>query len=134
MNEKRLRKRGIKFYNKFAGKLLGYKLVFQEFLEDENNNVYANIIPSEKAVVEGIIYLVDDTVKKLNKYECVPVDYLKKTKKVLAPKGFIDCIVYMGNKDNLGQIKKPSADYLQHLLKGEEFLSKGYFEFLRKNL
>ena len=80
MNKNRMIERGVKFDNLEGGVLVDYKLVFQEFIkENEVDNIFANVVPSKGDIVEGVVYEVKN-IKKLDYYEYVPRDYLKKNK------------------------------------------------------
>lgn len=134
MDKNQLKKRGVNFFDSFSGKLFNYKLVFQEFLLDENKNSYANIIFKKNSFVEGIVFEVDSSIKNLDSYECVPQDYFKKYKNVLTEKGIFSCLVYIGNKKNIGLEKNPKKNYLKKILRGKNYLSKGYYKKLNSFL
>lgn len=132
MNSLRMKERGINFFNKYLGLLTGYKLVFQEFLKDSDKEVFANIIKQKDSVVEGIIYEVDDSIYKLDNYEFIGRDYERVNVLVKSGDREIECITYRGVVDNLGLEKPPKKEYLKHLFKGKDFLSKKYYEHLLK--
>jgi len=132
MDKEWMKERGVKFTKRFSGKLIGWKLVFVEFPKFNLDGGYANIEQDPHSIVEGIIYEVDDSVSKLDKFEQVPVDYFKKDLIVKSKDKEFLCLVYVGNKKNIGKNRAPTQDYLNHLLKGKEFLSEKYYEKLER--
>jgi len=132
MDEERMKKRGVNFFNKFHGKLVGFKLVFQEFLKDKNKGSYANIVPDKDSFVEGVVYEVDESIAQLDGYENIPTNYNKEEVLISTDKGDILCLVYIGNKKNIGIQKSPKKEYLGHLLEGKSLLSEEYFDMLSK--
>jgi gamma-glutamylcyclotransferase (GGCT)/AIG2-like uncharacterized protein YtfP len=127
MDEKRMRNRGVHFTHKTSGVLKEYQLEFVHFIKSDTQSGFANIVIKDGAQVEGVVYTVDDSVSCLDKYECVPIDYFREELLVQTPKGERQCIVYIGNKANTGELTKPAREYLDHILKGEPFLTDEYF-------
>lgn len=130
MDEEQMKKRGINFFKKHQGKLKGWRLTFVNFLKYKQDGGYANIEKDENSFVEGIIYEVDESIEKMDKYECVPIDYFKEKLNIKSKDNEFECLVYVGNKENIGKEKKPTKEYKDHLLKGKKFLSEKYYEEL----
>jgi len=133
MNPLRMTERRVEFSSMFAGKLVNWMLVFNKVASGKSGIGYANIITKKSSVVEGVIYkTANDSIKKLDRFEGFPKHYEKKIMTVETPHGFIDCVVYVANEEKTLDGLCPENEYLSHLLKGKEFLSKNYFDKLSK--
>ena len=134
MDEKRMKQR-VKDY-KILGKgiLKGYKLTFNKSASKGNGQGYANIFQDEKETVEGIIYEINESaIKELDSYEGVTTSHYYKTEMPINTiKGTLKCVVYIAHQQKTKTGLKPTKDYLRHLLKGKQFLSKNYYEWLLK--
>ena len=129
MDEGRMKERGVRIINKYPGKLIGWKLVFHEFLRD--SGVYADIVEATNCFVEGIVYEVDESVDLLDEFENVPVDYLRKEMIIESMGKQLLCIVFVGNKANISGESRPKQKYLNHLLKAG-LVSKTYYQKLEQ--
>jgi gamma-glutamylcyclotransferase (GGCT)/AIG2-like uncharacterized protein YtfP len=133
MDKERMKKRKANFTEMQKGIIKDWKLVFNKINNKKVGAGYANIIPNSGSIVEGIIYKVDnDAIPILDGFEGVPNHYQKVTMSVEnTDKELIDCIVYIANPSKVDNFLKPEKWYLQHLLKGKEFLSESYFSDLK---
>lgn len=133
MNPERMRKRGVDFKQRRKGILRGYCLVFNKIATGFPGAGYANIVPDESGLVEGILYEVekDDIENKLDRYEGYPVHYKTYEMKVELEDGTeVDATVYVASEEYVAEGLMPTRDYLDHLLKGSDLLSEDYRAWL----
>ena len=133
MDKERMKKRKANFTEMQKGVINDWKLVFNKINDKKVRAGYANIIPNLGSIVEGIIYKVDnDAIQILDRREGVPNNYEQKIVSVEnTNKELIDCIVYIANPSKVDNFLKPEKWYLEHLLKGKDFLSESYFSDLK---
>lgn len=132
MDEERMMERGAKIYSNVRGVLKNYKLVFNKIASAGKGEGFANIEKEERNQVEGIIYEIDyEKISKLDLYEGVPKHYNRILIEVETPRGVLKCEVYIANSNMVKEGLKPERDYLNKLLKGKDFLSPEYYEFLK---
>jgi cation transport regulator ChaC len=137
MDEHKLKiERNVDFYEKFSGKLDGWKLVFDKIASGKPGVAYSNISPKENSCVEGIIYKIksEDILNKLDKDEGWPKHYEKKYMLVKTVNGFLECQVYIANSNQTQSGLKPEKKYLNEILAGKEFLSDTYYSELKNTL
>jgi len=134
MNNERMIKRGVIYSERVGGKLNRYKLVFNKIADENRGTGYANIIPDDHSAVEGVVYKTDEkSISKLDSYEGVTtMHYYKTEMPINTTKGTLECVVYIAHQPKKKTGLKPTKDYLQHLLKGKEYLSEKYYEWLSK--
>jgi gamma-glutamylcyclotransferase (GGCT)/AIG2-like uncharacterized protein YtfP len=118
-----------------GGRLRNWELKFNK--EPTNprypNEGFANIVPKHDYNVEGVVYEIDEKgLARLDCSEGVPDNYFRPINRLsIEIEGNIFmCEVYIAVKikENL----RPSGEYINHLLKGKEHLSKNYYEWLLK--
>ncbi len=133
MDKEQMKKRKANFTEMQKGVIKDWKLVFNKINHNKEGAGYANIIPNTGSIVEGIIYKVDkDTITILDSYEGVPNHYKQNTMSVENTQNkLINCIVYIANSSKIKNNLKPEKWYLEHLLKGKDFLSESYFSDLK---
>jgi len=134
MSEHKLKiKRKVDFYEKFSGKLDGWKIVFDKAASGKPGVAYSNISPKENSCVEGIVYKIksEDILNKLDKREGWPQHYEKKYMSVKTTNGFLECLVYVANPNTTQQGLHPERKYLDEILAGKEFLSDSYYSELK---
>ncbi|MBF0350917.1 MAG: gamma-glutamylcyclotransferase [SAR324 cluster bacterium] len=125
MDMARMRSRGIKIGGASPLTLNGYRLVFNK-VGSLTGEGYANIIPSGKNVVEGVVYEIGpEDFEILDGYEGVAGGHYSR---VTFAKGKLT--TYIANFTEYGL--KPSREYLEHLLAGEPFLSQEYYSWLKQ--
>ena len=137
MDEHKLKiERNVDFYEKFSGKLDGWKLVFDKIASGKPGVAYSNISPKENSCVEGIIYKIKskDIISKLDKDEGWPKHYEKKYMSVKTANGFLECLVYIANPNKMQEGLQPDRKYLDQILAGKEFLSDSYYSELKNTL
>lgn len=95
---------------------------------------YANIEHSSKGIVEGILYTIENNaIGMLDSFEGFPYHYLKTFIFVYDEFGERHkAITYVAHPSKVGINLKPTQDYLNHLLAGEDCLSEKYYQKLLK--
>jgi len=92
---------------------------------------FANIVKGEGRV-EGILYEIDETsLKTLDSFEGFPAHYNRIEVEVECEGKPLKAWVYVANKNKIEEGLKPKREYLNHLLKGQDLLSKEYFKKLQ---
>jgi gamma-glutamylcyclotransferase (GGCT)/AIG2-like uncharacterized protein YtfP len=134
MDIQRMKSRQASFTKIQRGILKDWKLVFNKINSRLKDAGFANIVPENNSFVEGAIYEVNETtLDVLDRYEGSPREYHKKIIPVETSNNkSLNCIVYIANHSKTNNSLKPEKNYLEHLLKGKEFLSENYFFDLKK--
>ncbi|MDP3445487.1 MAG: gamma-glutamylcyclotransferase family protein [Ignavibacteria bacterium] len=131
MDKDRMKERKINFTSRQFAKLVGYKLVFNKKAKD-GEFAYANIIASESDFVEGALYeFPESQIILLDQKEGYPFHYDKTTVKLTDNSGNqIEAITYVAQAKKIRHGLLPQKKYLNHLLAGQDILSKEYFDQL----
>jgi len=134
MDQSRIISRDVEFSLKLGGIIRNWKLVFNKVASHIEGVGWANIVPNESSVVEGIIYKISDkSIANLDYYEGYPEDYQKHEMLVESGDGeLLKCTVYIANPSKVREDLKPTKEYLSYLLQGGEFLSENYLTNLKK--
>lgn len=133
MSERRMKKRGITYYERKAAHLYGYRLEFNKVAKNNPCEGYANVVPNSSNIVEGAVYSIEAYhLTKLDKDEGYPKHYLKSALKVVLPNTSeeVCAITYIAHPDKVRDGLKPSREYLSYLLDGKDILSVEYFKKL----
>lgn len=133
MNEERMLERGVEFTQKEKAILKGYQLAFNKIAGGKVGTGYANIIPCDGSVVEGILYAINEEgIKQLDIYEGVSTEnYYRTILKIETGGGkMVEAEVYIAHDHRIDDTLQPEREYLNHLLKGRDLLSEGYYRFL----
>ncbi|HXF05589.1 MAG TPA: gamma-glutamylcyclotransferase family protein [Blastocatellia bacterium] len=100
-----------------VGMIRGYELVFNKVANDESG--YANIRPSERGIVYGVLYLLSkQELRKLNRYEGVPEHYKCVRLQVETEHDVIKAMSYIAADSKVKEGLRPRCDYLECLIKG----------------
>ena len=120
-----------------GGVLRGFRLTFNKIDKKWPGAGYANIVKADSAV-EGIVYEIDDNGKKrldcregADKENRKDRQYFDEKKKILLEEKEVEAVIYIANPDFCREGLKPTKEYLNKLLEGKKYLSKGYFEMLK---
>jgi len=115
------------------GVLKGYALKFNKSASGPREG-YANIVPEEGSVVEGIVFEVDDNgMKRLDCREGVSSsNYYQKLLPIETEKGEKKCEAYIACQGQVKEGLKPTEAYLKKLLAGKQYLSEEYYSKLSK--
>lgn len=133
MNKDRMTKRKINFTSRQFAKLADYKLIFNKKAKG-GDYTYANIVRSDNDFIEGVLYeFPDDEISNLDKAEGFPDHYDKIQVTVTDKNGnSITATTYVAKDDKIANGLYPTKEYLNHLLAGQDILSKEYFDYLSK--
>lgn len=134
MNPGRVAQRGLAFDDVQAGQLRGFKLLFNKRSVKYPGAASANVMERPGTSVEGLIYRLakDIPIELMDPYEGYPVRYDRHLLPIVTIGGLRRAWVYMANEDYIEYGLKPAGWYLQHLLKGESYLSRRYFDALTR--
>jgi cation transport regulator ChaC len=132
MDQKRMKKRGVRFSERVHAILKGYSLKFNKITSDNPKKGYANIVPDKNGIVEGVLYeIVDSDLSKLDSCEGYPQHYKRVNVKVQLDDGKgIEAVTYIAQPDKVKEGLKPSKGYLAHLLAAKDLLSEQYYKKL----
>ncbi|MEW6574370.1 MAG: gamma-glutamylcyclotransferase family protein [Bacillota bacterium] len=117
--------------------LTGWRLAFNKVAGQNPHHGFANIVPAAGEKVEGCLYrLPEAALEALDRYEGVPDHYVRRevTVKRRDTGESLAAVTYVAQSERVREGLKPSREYLQHLLAGEECLSQEYFQRLRNVL
>ncbi|MEN3016243.1 MAG: gamma-glutamylcyclotransferase family protein [Candidatus Methanosuratincola petrocarbonis] len=133
MDQERLRDRIGSFHSRKHAILEGYDLVFNKRDSSCRGAGFANIVKG-KGKVEGILYEIDETcLEKLDSIEGVHTNHYNRIEiKVECEGKLLNAWVYVANENKVEEGLKPKKEYLNHLLKGQDLLSKEYFKKLQE--
>jgi gamma-glutamylcyclotransferase (GGCT)/AIG2-like uncharacterized protein YtfP len=134
MDPDRMKGRGINFSKREHAILEGWRLEFNKVSFKNPKEGYANIVMSENSVVEGVLYEISDSdLRILDKYEGYPSHYGRIKIIVRTDDGEkVEAVTYVAKPDKVKDGLKPSREYLCHLLKGCDLLSREYCNRLRE--
>lgn len=132
MDPERMRGRKVEYYSRKRAFLRGWKLEFNKVASGNPRVGYANIVKDENSIVEGCLYeLEENGLNKLDSYEGFPSHYCRANVEVETCEGKVEAITYIANPSKVKEGLKPTKNYLEHLLKGNDCLSIDYIEKLK---
>ncbi len=135
MNETDFRRSVSNFNRLGMAQLHDYKLGFTMFSESRNGGV-ADIIDCQGAIVEGVLYTVDEEeIEKLDRREGHPFFYKRLELDVVFNGEVIENVTtYKGVKPDMEEYS-PSQNYAEIIIAGaSEILSPGYLERLHSHI
>ena len=129
MNPARVATRGLQVKEVCAGQLQDYKLVFNKMSRDHAGVGHANIQYSRGSKIEGVLYELSGSAEilKMDPFERAPWSYGREAVQIDHAQGMTWAWTYFANPAVLCEGLLPTAQYLQHLLAGREFLSEQYY-------
>ena len=132
MDTNRMNERKLNFTSRQFSKLDGYKLVFNK--KSDKQGMVSNIEQSISDFVEGALYEFPDTdISKLDKAEGYPNHYDRMEVTVVTKDGSQTvATTYIAKQDKIVNGLNPTKKYLNHLLAGQDILTKEYFDKLSK--
>ncbi len=133
MNPERVRQRGLAVRAQQGARLPDYRLTFDKVSRDHASHGHANIQFSRGACTEGVLYELSaaSEILKMDPFERAPWNYGREIIEVHTASGTAWAWTYFANPAVRMPGLRPSADYLAHLLAGEDFLSADYVATLR---
>ena len=137
-NTEVMERKGIAFTARQRAVLNGYTLRFNKRARRANlpeTIGFANIEQDEAGCVEGILYdlaigsleTLDETERHQSEYERIQVT-------VEADSGIETCWTYKARPEVVSEGLLPSRNYINHILAGQEFLSRQYYEALDQSV
>lgn len=134
MNPDRVRTRGVGFDAILGGQLRGFQLVFNKRSVKYPRAASANVMEKPGFKVEGLLYRMRDEadIESMDPYEGYPLRYNRYKLPIVVQESIEPAWVYTANENYRENGLKPASWYLQHLLKGEQYLSPGYLEQLKQ--
>lgn len=134
MNHEKMRKRNINFSQRKHALLRDYRLEFNKIAKRNPEEGYANVIPEQNEIVEGVLYeMKKSDLLILDKSEGYPVHYNRIKLKVKDDNKEVKAEVYIAQPNKIKKGLKPSKDYLKDLLAAKDILSKNYLMKLKAN-
>jgi len=109
-------------------------LEFNKISSQNPREGYANIVRDPESVVEGILYEIEESdLRKLDKFKGYPSHYRRTRVYVKLDNGErVEAITYIAQPEKVKSGLRPSKEYLSHLLRGSDLLSKEYCEKLKR--
>lgn len=132
MNPARVTQRGLEFVETRAGRIAGLGLRFNKQAKDHPECGHANLVYAPGEVAEGVLYRLTDEamIERMDPFERAPINYSRECWPVTTHQGEVIAWTYFANPAVLRDGLRPSREYLGHLLAGEPWLSRPYFERL----
>ncbi|MFQ5957675.1 MAG: gamma-glutamylcyclotransferase family protein [Candidatus Brocadiales bacterium] len=133
MDAKRMEERNINFTQRMRAFLKGFELRFNKMSSnDPENEGYANVVPDEKGIVEGVLYdILDSDLPKLDIREGYPEHYDRVNLKIESHNyKEQEAVIYIAQPDKVKEGLRPTKDYLNHLLAAKDILSESYYRRL----
>ena len=133
MNPTRVTERGLEFDDLFSARLDNVELRFNKRAMKDPGIAYANVMYAQNSIVEGVVYQLSDAkqILKMDHFEGSPVRYSREQFWVTRLDGSrLAAWVYIANEAMLAEGLRPTKDYLNHLLAGEQYLTSDYFQQL----
>ena len=139
MNPNRVAERGLVTKGCCGGVLSGFELAFDKGAQARPGVGHANINAQRGAQVEGLLHHLAsaDEILKMDPFEKAPINYGRDVVPVQLIKpepgspSWVWAWTYFANDAVKQPNLRPEADYLAHLLAGEQWLSEGYVRKLR---
>jgi len=128
MDPERMKGRKVNFSKRQRATLKGWRLEFNKKASQNLKEGYANIVPCEEYIVEGVLYEIqNEDLENLDSYEGYPNHYSRiEVKVILDNDQEVSAITYIAQANKVKTGLKPSREYLEHLLKGYDVLSEDY--------
>jgi gamma-glutamylcyclotransferase (GGCT)/AIG2-like uncharacterized protein YtfP len=134
MNPARVEKRQMGFQHVMPGRLSHYRLAFNKRSVKYPGAASANVVPHEGATTEGVLYrlTVPEQIEMMDPFEGYPRRYNRLALAVETALEDVLAWVYVANQEYITEGLNPARWYLDHLLEGREYLSKGYYRQLQQ--
>lgn len=89
---------------------------------------HANVAPRKGARVEGALFELrsPDQIHDMDPFEGHPDDYRRHRLPIETAEGVIEAWVYIATPGTTADALRPAREYLEHLLRGQMFLSAEY--------
>ena len=129
MNPARVAERGLATHGHVGAVLTDYNLLFDKVSRDHLDIGHANIAYAPGERVEGLLYELasPSEILKMDPFERAPINYGREVVRVATATSELWAWTYFANDAVRQAGRRPSQEYLGHLLAGEAFLSEEYF-------
>lgn len=128
MSVQRMQQRLVRYKSRRPAYLKDFELQFNKINRRVPGAGFANIMPVQDGLVEGVIYEIDDAgLAILDGFEGYPNRYDRKVLPVEVAGEIIQAHVYIAQEDETGLDLKPEIIYLQYLLDARDLLSADYY-------
>ncbi len=137
LSESRMIKRGLRPTGKQLAFLDNYKFIINKRSYKNPKVGYANVIPTQDSVVEGILYEVKDSeIVLLDRFEGAPKHYYREVLNLrLSDGSTIEGVVYIANFGwTSPNTLKTTTEYKNFILEGKDWISENYFNFLNESI
>ena len=136
MNPARVEKRQMGFQYVMAGRLSHYRLAFNKRSVKYPGAAAANVMPQQGATTEGVLYqlTVPEQIEMMDPFEGYPRRYDRVALAVETAREDVLAWVYIANQEYIAEGLHPARWYLDHLLKGREYLSESYYRQLQQTV
>jgi hypothetical protein len=133
MNPQRVAARGLRFDRICGGSLAGVRLAFDKQSREHPTCGHANLRFDPTASVEGVVYALHDEaeIARMDRFERAPINYSREIVVVTTETARLAAWTYFANPAVTRAGLRPERAYLEHLLAGEPYLSRDYFDRLR---
>ena len=133
MNPARMAARGLAVLGASAGRLGDMALRFNKRARRPPFCACANVCWSPGSVVEGVLYQLADEqqITLMDPFEGAPRFYSRERFPIQTRNATVYAWVYVANPAVIDESILPQRWYLDHLLAGEAYLSRDYFQFLK---
>ena len=128
-----MKERGARFSSRECAVLMGYRFTFDCNWKD-NGFGFATAVPDEQSRVFGALYACQEgSVANLDREHVSQGHFRRVVVQVERASGAtVDAVTYIANEACIVKGLKPSLEYFNTILEGEDILPKDYVEFLRK--
>ena len=132
MDPARVVDRGIRFTEISSATLVDHVLRFNKRSREQKGAGHANVVAEVGGLVEGVLYQLETPteIEKMDVFEHVPTNYSREVVTVDSQGEERAAWTYLANPEVVSSSLKPPCWYLDHLLRGLDYLSDRYIEML----
>ena len=135
MDGQQMEGRSTPFLERKGAVLEGYELTFNKVATKSSamlNEGKANVVPKKDSAVHGILYKLDVALDFMDRKEVYPTHYDREEIDVLSyDNKRVKAWVYIARQDKTRANLKPTREYLDHLLAGQDILKSEHVARLK---
>jgi hypothetical protein len=134
MNPQRVAARGLRFNHVCGASLAGVRLAFDKQSREQPSGGHANLAFARDERVEGVLYALHDDaeIARMDRFERAPINYSREIVVVTTAHAGVAAWTYFANPAVTRAGLRPERAYLEHLLAGQPYLSRDYFDRLSR--
>ena len=134
MNPQRVAARGLRFGRPCGASLAGFRLAFDKQSREHPSSGHANLAFDRDERVEGVLYALHDDaeIARMDRFERAPINYSREIVVVTTEHARVAAWTYFANPAVTRPGLRPERAYLEHLLAGQPYLSRDYFDRLSR--